>query len=264
MSELNSLNEDCNDLFHSFSIMTKSEPPSSNNNLIDLTNETSYENGDIFGFIREINPNPDEIIEPIITNKIFETKKKKTRGKQSHLKRKTQHSSISFDNIQTKIQVHFFSFIINVSNDALLAFFHDKNIGSFKEIDYKIKIISSHANFEALKNGSIKNVLENNISKKYTKFGRDYNNQLLNKIYDPTNWLGKFFDMNYIQLFDYYYNNQKELNKIVFEGKEIILNKKKTKSFYDLLKKNYGIKYELNNAVKSVYYFDFNNHFFCS
>ena len=49
-------------------------------------------------------------------------------------------------------------------------------------------------------------------------------------------WLDKLFEMNYLELFKYYYNNGKPLNKIVFENKGIILSSK-TKSFYYLLEK---------------------------
>ena len=51
----------------------------------------------------------------------FRISKKKNRGKQTEKAKKFQHLSTDFDNLQRKIQVHYFTFIINLSNDALKA-----------------------------------------------------------------------------------------------------------------------------------------------
>ena len=59
--------------------------------------------------------------------------------------------------------------------------------------------------------------------------------------------------MNYLELFNYYYNNQKSLNVICFEGKEIKLSKK-TKSFYYLLEKYKKDENELIEIAKSYYF----------
>ena len=271
LSELNFPKEDSIDEISYFRSGLKDESSTQYDILNDFTNETNYND-----YIRNKPYYQDEDIfslfsivsSPIIPVKrkknIFKTEKKGNRGPKTQNKRKIKHSKTSFDNIQTKIQVHFFSFIINVSNDALLAFFNEENIYNFKEIDYSLKRNANHKTFEKLKNSSIKRVLEMNISGKYSKYESCHNKELLYKLYDPSNWLGKFFDMNYLQLFNYYYNNQKELNKINFKGKEIIINKKKTKSFYDLLNKESQIKNELISAATSVYYYEFNNYFLSS
>lgn len=259
------------DEYSYFQSKVKDESLTQSDILNDFTNETNhndyfrnklyYEDEDTITLFSIVSSS----IIPVKRKKpFFKTEKKGNRGPKTQNIRKVKHSRTSFDNIQTKLQVHFFSFIINVSNDALLAFFNEENADNFKEIDYSLKRNANHKTFEKLKNSSIKKVLEMNISGKYTKHKSCHNKQLLYKLYDPSNWLGKFFDMNYLQLFNYYYNNQKELNKINFEGKEIIINKKKTKSFYDLLNKESQIKNELINAATSVYYYEFNNYFFCS
>ena len=72
--------------------------------------------------------------------------------------------------------------------------------------------------------------------------------------------------MKYLKLFNYYYYNKEEpLKKIIFENKEIILSPK-TKSFYELLKKNKNneLREEIIKAVKSIYFNGsdgHNNHF---
>ena len=64
--------------------------------------------------------------------------------------------------------------------------------------------------------------------------------------------------MNYLQLFKYYYNDGKPLNKIYFMEREIFLTPK-TKSFYCLLEKNKTLKWEILQVVKSNYLEENNN-----
>ena len=59
--------------------------------------------------------------------------------------------------------------------------------------------------------------------------------------------------MNYLKLFNYYYNKGKPLDKIVFENKEVILSNE-TKSFYYLLEKYKSLRQNLINTVESVYF----------
>lgn len=223
----------------------------------DPTNSESFhydENKTFFlDFIgtEELIPSEYEI-EP--KDKIFKIRIIKDRGVQSKLSRKIKHSDRDIDNLLTKIQVHFFSFIIDISNEALFTEFREKNNDNFKKIDYKLKRRFSYSLFEKYKSNSIKNILKFEISQKYKNYSQDYNEKLLNKVIDSSNWLNRFFNMNYLKLFDYYYNNQNPLNKIIFEGKEILLSKK-TKTFSDLLEKNSKIKNELIQIVKDVYYY---------
>jgi hypothetical protein len=186
----------------------------------------------------------------------FIISKKKFRGKQSNNYRKVKHLSNSIDNILTKIQVHFFSFIIGIANDALFTEFKDKNTYNFKGIIYKEKAKFNFLLFEKYKKFRIKDILELKISPKFKLFQIDHNKQLLNKVCNLSNWLDKLFDMNYLKLFNYYYNNRKPLNAIFFEGKEIKLSKR-TKNFYYLLEKNKNNEVELIQIVESYYFNDF-------
>ena len=157
------------------------------------------------------------------------------------------------DNILTKIQVHFFSFIIDIANDALFTEFKEENTYNFKGIDYKIKTKFNHSSFETYKKSRIKDILELEISPKFKLSQMDHNKQLLDKVMNLSNWLDKFFDMNYLKLFSYYYNNKNALKAIFFEGKEIKLSKK-TKSFYYLIEKNKINKNELIKTAESYYF----------
>ena len=67
--------------------------------------------------------------------------------------------------------------------------------------------------------------------------------------------------MNYLNLFNYYYNNKKPLNVIFFEGKKIELSKK-TKSFYNLLEKNKKNENELIKNAESYYFNEYDALFY--
>ena len=172
----------------------------------------------------------------------------RARGRESLKQRKDKHLSSHFDNLQTKIQVHFLTFIINISNDAVLAELGDKNI-SFKDISYKIKKEVNYQNCTKLKNSTIKDILENDISEKYKQFKRDFNVNTLNKVYNSSDWLNKFFNMKYLEMFEIYYSKGKPLKEFIFEGKKITLSKT-TKTFYDLLNKKGNV--EIQNKLKET------------
>ena len=111
-----------------------------------------------------------------------------------------------------------------------------------------------------LKNSLIKDLLNLKISDKCKTYDKDYNQKLLPKI--ESTWLNKLFSMNYLEIFKYYYNNEKPLKKIVFEGKEIVLSSK-TKSFYFLLDKYASISEKIIDKAKIVYFSDesYGSHF---
>ena len=69
----------------------------------------------------------------------FNIKKYGKRGKVSLGRKKNEYLSCDFDNVQRKIQVHYLSFVIDFSNDALKAEFGQKTVYNFKQIDYQIK-----------------------------------------------------------------------------------------------------------------------------
>ena len=183
---------------------------------------------------------------------------KKKRGRQTEKFRKSKHLSTDFDNLQRKIQVHFFTFIINLSNDALKAVLGPKTPYNFKQIDYKIKISISHENVNFLHKLAIKDLLKMKISPKNKKYSYYINNDTLNEVCHRSKLLEKFFDIKYLKFFnDFYFNEEKEANKIIFEGKEIPFSKE-TKNFYHLLKKYENYKTLLIDSAKSIYFYGYN------
>ena len=73
----------------------------------------------------------------------------------------------------------------------------------------------------------------------------------------------KLFSMNYLEMFKYYYNDEKPLKKLVFEGKEIVLSSK-TKSFSYFLDKYANLTEKIIDTTKIVYFSDENygSHFY--
>ena len=166
--------------------------------------------------------------------------------------KKAIHGSNNFDNIQRKIQVHFLSFLINFCNDALKTEYTQFR-HSFKQINYKSKTTVNFNHTSFLKKSSIKDLLTLEISEKYSTYNKFENKKLLDKIILKSKWLNDLFEMNYLKLFDYYYNKEEPLYKIIFENKEILLSSK-TKSFYYLLEKNQDLKQEIIDTAKLVYF----------
>ena len=152
-------------------------------------------------------------------------------------------------NIEKKIYSHFIEFSINFCNDAL----EEENLDvphhlryfkfEFPDID---NIFYSNQN---LKKTTIKELL---ISKRR---GIDYNKKLIEKIESYSPWFFNLFQMNLLKLFKYYYNDEKPLNKINFENKEIFFSPK-IKTFYDLLEKNKDTREEIIEVTKKYFLFE--------
>lgn len=188
-------------------------------------------------------------------NKKRENKTK--RGRQYRTKKKKEHKGIDFDNMLVKIQNHYLSFIINFSNDVSATVLGNEYKYSFKNIDRSCKINIKYDYINQIKSEPIQNILKLNINNKYKYFGKNYNSESLHNLCKKSNWLkNTFFKMNYLELFNYYYNKGNLLKEVNIEGKNIILSKK-TKSFSYLIDNNKGQKEYLFNAAKLAY---FNGH----
>ena len=189
---------------------------------------------------------------------IFIVNKYNKRGKVPYKANKNKryiHEADSFDNLERKIQVHFLTFLINFCNDALKTEYVHSNC-TFKQIKYRYKSDIRQSYINLLKHWNIKDILNLEISSKFRAFNRYENRNLLNKILS-SDWLDKLFQMSLTKLFNYYYNKEKPVNKIIFENKEIILSSK-TKSFYFLLRKYKDLREKLIDTAKFVYLNDTN------
>ena len=187
---------------------------------------------------REDNENEENKKEALFSTRkirLFKIEKNKKRGRKS-MKKKKFHLKSDFDNVLTKIQIHFLNFLINVSNDVLKATLTKNNL-HFKHINYNFKKQITYEHIKYLKTVPIKVLLEKDISSKYRKYSKDFNSKILQQVIPSSKWLEEFFNMKYLSLFRIYYNNCKPLKQINFNGKNINLSLN-TKSFFNLLKKN--------------------------
>ena len=189
----------------------------------------------------------DENTNELSNNKLFLTKKIKNRGRKTknlnneQIIYKKKHDKYSFDNIITKIQAHYISFIINLTNDIIKTIFNGKKENNkklfFKNIEYKSKIYHNYNEFQTLKEKRIKDILIKPASKKSNSIKDNYNKEIYNKLINSSEILDEFFNKNYLSLFDFYFNDGKELKSYTIQDKKIELSHK-TKSFLKLINKN--------------------------
>ena len=173
--------------------------------------------------------------------------------------KKKKHSRDDFDNIQRKIQVHYLTFIVNFCNDAIKVVYGNNTSLSFKQIDYEFKKTINHKFVNELHSLTIKELLKKKISPKIKRQPKSVNITTLEKVCKERNFLDKLFSMKYLDFFNKFYFNEGELiNKINFDGKEIVFSKN-TKPFYSLIKKNETYKNKIIKIAKIIYFYGYNS-----
>jgi hypothetical protein len=162
-----------------------------------------------------------------------------------------EHNEWSYDNITSKIQVHYLNFIISFLNDCVFSFFGKKKF-TFLNIDYKEKSKVTKAHLEKMKHSTILDILKNiDISNKYKHYDKDNNKINVESLINYF-WFRKIFEMKYLELFLYYYNDEQPLKELTLFDKKVILSEK-TKSFYDLLQKKEQLKERIIYFCKLIY-----------
>ena len=189
--------------------------------------------------------------------KINQTKRKRGR-KTNVIKEVYSHTANDSDNLLVKIHADFLNFIINLSNDALLTEFGSNQTYNFKKISYSLKKTINYSKFLKYKRFSIKEILCLEISKKYKIIDKKINEKTLNEVCKLSSWLSDFFNLNYLNFFEFYYQRNPKINKICFQNKDIILSNK-TKSFNNLLLKYKDLNSNLVNIVNKLFLPGFNN-----
>lgn len=180
---------------------------------------------------------------------------RKSTGKEKRKKiLKRYHGSGDFDNVQRKIQVNFITFLINLANDAIKTVLGKKTKYFFKDVKYGLKKIVNHKYVENLKKCKYSDIIQMKISLKNKKLGENLNRDTFLEICKISPELQKFFDQNYLYIFQkYYYGMNNNENIIDFDGLKVELSPL-TKGFLNLLKKNEGRKEKFNSVVNDVYF----------
>ena len=187
-----------------------------------------------------------------IIEKVFINQKrgrKTTRGN-----KKETHTSLTFDNIISKVQIHFLSFLISFLNECAFNFSSDKKV-KFLNFAHFLKSNSTSKHIDQIKKYTIKKLLEEwEISDKYKNYKKDNNKSILKKLVNDNPIFEKIFQKKYLEFFLLYFNNEEPLDELIINGNVIRLSGK-TKSFYDLLAKNENSKEYIIKYTKDVYPF---------
>jgi hypothetical protein len=176
----------------------------------------------------------------------------KKRGRKRINNNKKVHLGSAEDNIQRKIHVHFISFITKFTNDIIRTFIKSKDVPLFRNIDYKLKKTVSLKYFKKIKKLSIGEILQMRPSPKMKIHHNLVNVDIYNKICNIIPFIKDYFQQDYVSLFkEYYYNKDKIF---VINGKIISLSSK-TRTYSDLVKKNYSYK-EKFKFIALTYFLD--------
>ena len=189
-------------------------------------------------------------------NITFKTEKgllKKKRGrKTTRGNKKETHTCLNYDNIISKVQIHFLSFLISFLNECILNFSSDKRV-KFLNFAHFLKSNSTNKHINQIKNYTIKKLLEEwKISDKFKNYKKDNNKSILKKLVNDNPIFEKIFQKKYLEFFLLYFNNEEPLDELIINGNVIRLSGK-TKSFYALLAKNKKSKEYILKYTKEVY-----------
>ena len=229
------------------SFLSNSEDIIFKSSLSDIC-ELEYQESLSNSITKEINRKDDKEKYPFKTELLNNKRGKKPTNE----KRIKVHTCLALDNILSKVQTHFLNFVVFLSNDVVNTILHKKYKNFFKKFDRAKKLRISSKYFNNLKNSSIKDLMKDmGISDKYKKYDIDINKKNLEKL-TKYSWFEKYFELKYLDLFNYYYNNEEPLEEISINDKTILLSQE-TKSFYYLLQRNEKSKEDIIEATKRFY-----------
>ena len=151
-------------------------------------------------------------------------------------------------------KVSYFNFLIRLANDAIKTVFGKKSKFYFKDIKYKLKKIVRHNYVEKLKLSKYSDIVQMKVSPKNRSHEENFNKETYMEICKISPELKKFFDINYLYIFQKYFCRIKTNQNIInFEGLEIKLSPH-TKGLFNLLRKNWEQKEKFNEIIKNVYF----------
>ena len=164
--------------------------------------------------------------------------------------KKRIHFGTANDNLLRKIQVHFLSFMVNYINDVIKTIINDKNVPLFKILDYKIKKKVKHEYVNELRNKSIAEILQLNVSPKIKLHNNNVNKIIYSNICKLSPFMIGYLQQSYVSLFKEYYYNKNKIFKV--DGKVVKLSIR-TKTFNDLILKNIECQEKLKKiAINNI------------
>lgn len=172
---------------------------------------------------------------------------------------KKEHTKFDVFNILNKIKVHSINSAIDGVNKLLDFKDHDKN-ERFKKINAGFKKKVNKKEIEELKKKKLYEIVQMNISPKYTKFPVDYNKQLYNKIKkEPKyNEIISFLDETYLSFFqNVYYKTERSIDLKKYNLDALVPLSKEVKLSIDQLQSFEEKEYvQLYKKCVNDYFFD--------
>jgi hypothetical protein len=188
-------------------------------------------------------------IKRIFNLKLYDNNKNlinRKRGRISLKKISHIHSALDDDNILRKIQVHFLSFITNYINDIIRTFANNKKVPYFRNIYYEIKKTVNHKYVEKLKSLCIAELLQLRVSPKMKNHDDSVNKEIYQTVITSFPFMYGFLQRSYLSLFKEYFYNK---NKIFIVNGKLVSLSIKTKTFNDLINKNYAYREKLTSIA---------------
>ena len=182
--------------------------------------------------------------EIILKKKLKTDKTKEKKEKDIFLlkkKRKT-HNKYDWDNIKRKIQVHYFKFLVEFVNKAILEILKEYNKGfdkkiiteniQFKKISYDFAKKIDSESFHLLKTKKLKDILIENTSKKFRNFN---NKDIYNNIIKLNKNVNNILNNYYLELFDVFYYQKDNINLSKY-GIDLVISLDGIERFQEFLK----------------------------
>lgn len=167
------------------------------------------------------------------------------------------HDKNSEDNIIRKIQISYINFIINFVNKILKAI--GRQDLSFVQLAHNYKKNINKKNRNILNSLTIKEIISNNISRKFKKKEIDFNKKICEQIEKESQYkiLQSILSKNFLFFFDkIYYKNIKKINMKEFGFDDLEIDLENIELFGDLLSKEKD-----DNNLKEKMHFCAKNYF---
>ena len=164
-----------------------------------------------------------------------------------------------YDNILSKVEVHFTNFINDYLNFFIDTFDDGKKITErFIKISHECMNNKSKVKFNEIIQKKVVEVISQDISSKFKHYPKDYNKKLCERLEKEIPIMKKILEQNYLTLFkNVYFPSKRDINldkiyginKIIHLPKEIKMFKDKIKTFDD---EDYKIK--MKKVVNEFYF----------
>ena len=160
-------------------------------------------------------------------------KKRGRKTKNDNLKAKRPPRKNDRDNIHSKVQVHYMTFIVNIMNCILILFGIEKE---FQHIDYASKKGTNFDNSEKLKKQMLEDILKLKRSDRYEKTDETHNLKVYEEIKDlPV--IKNVLKENYLTFFqEVYYKSERIISLSKYGCEETLYLDEKIQTYKDKVK----------------------------